>query len=277
VRFVFFSGIPDQEFKRLEERVNRGSYRLQDGILGWTLARLGPRSRERRVNFEDEYWRDLRPHAFSPFSNVSQIEAHLSWECRTKTAMPGSEESLRFAQRLGIGRYVPCILVFTDIGDLKVHVLPFDGRTADQIYRRVREWVVDSYYEINRGILDHWSSLEGQIRRLTLDAAGSLRAIRDWPDECHRDWQNLQQVAELVRTLAEGHGAAVQQIAALAADWTQPSEVRSILRDFSTRLSDFDKQAAEVEMLKSAAAYLADQVTPEGIRRCIQTPSSRQY
>jgi hypothetical protein len=167
-------------------------------------------------------------------------------------------------------------LVFTDIGDLKVHVLPFDGRTADQIYRRVREWV-DSYYEINRGILDHWSSLEGQIRRLTLDAAGSLRAIRDWPDECHRDWQNLQQVAELVRTLAEGHGAAVQQIAALAADWTQPSEVRSILRDFSTRLSDFDKQAAEVEMLKSAAAYLADQVTPEGIRRCIQTPSSRQY
>jgi len=83
--------------------------------------------------------------------------------------------------------------MFTDIGQLNVHVIPFRELTADQVYRRVRNWV-DSYYEINRDTLDYWSSVEKKVQRLAQASAGSLQAVRDLQNRCRQDWWNLRQI-----------------------------------------------------------------------------------
>src|SRR5262249_44241358 len=147
VRFVFFSDVPDRELQRMAQRLGYESYRSRRlGLLGSVLETLASSFRPSyRLDFEDEYWRHLRPSALEPFTDVADIDARISWECREKTAIPGSQQAIQFAQRLGIGRHVPCILVFTDIGTLQVHVLPFEGRTPDEIHERVRHWV-DSFY-----------------------------------------------------------------------------------------------------------------------------------
>ena len=264
IRFVFFSGIPVSEFDEIA-RQEQSWY----GILGSVLERLGSRAQRSRIDFEDEHWRDLRPTAFLPFSSVSQIETHLNDERWAKKAMPGAEESLRFAQRLGIGRHVPCILAFTDIGDLEVHVLPFRDQTADQVYSRVRDWV-DSYYEINRTLLEHWKSVEEQIQRLASEAAASLKAVRNRPERCRKDWQSIRQLAELIQALTEGQDTVVERLTAVAGDGNLPRELRSTLRDFQTRLDYFDKEFSEIEVITAAADDLDSQTTPEAIAGCIK-------
>ncbi|MEV4518008.1 hypothetical protein AB0K00_54760 [Dactylosporangium sp. NPDC049525] len=116
VRFVFFSGLSDDDY------LGPGTRRVSEGqhYLTTVLRRLGRRDDGRRVNFEDDYWAALRPQALDPLSSIADIERTLDYEVRKETVMPGAHEALRFAQRLGIGRHVPCILVFTDVGDLNV-------------------------------------------------------------------------------------------------------------------------------------------------------------
>ena len=264
IRFVFFSGIPVSEFDEIA-RQGKPPY----GAVGSVLKRLGSRAWRSRIDFEDQYWRDLRPTAFLPFASVSQIEDHLDDERWEKAAMPGAEESLRFAQRLGIGRHVPCILAFTDIGDLEVHVLPFRDQTADQVYSRVRDWV-DSYYEINRNLLEHWKSVEEQIQRLASEAAASLKAVRNWPERCRKDWQSLRQLAELIQALTDGQDTVVERLTAVEGDGNLPWELPNTIRVFRARLDDFDKELSEIEPITATADNLASQTTPEAIAGCIK-------
>ena len=72
---------------------------------------------------------------------------------------------MRLAQRLGIGRHVPCLLAFTDIGELQIDLLPVGGMSPDGIYRHVRNWV-DDYYEINRERIERWDTVEKNIENL---------------------------------------------------------------------------------------------------------------
>ena len=183
--------------------------------------------------------------------------------------MSGSDESLIFAQRLGIGRHVPCIVIFTDIGDLQVHVLPFHRQAASDVYWRIRDWT-DSYYEINHDILEHWSSVETEVQKLARNAAGSLRRVSDWRRQRHRDWQNLRRIAQLIEALANEPDTAAERLTALAGDQDLPDKLRGRLRDYQTRLVDFDKQAAEIPVLMAAADDLAGRVTLDDVRRDIK-------
>jgi hypothetical protein len=108
IRFVFFSGIPDSDFEEIESWAKSGR---SNGILASVLRKLGIWPAERVLDFEEDYWRDLRPRALRPFSNEADIARDLAIRRDSKTAMPGAAEGLKSAQRLGIGRYVPCILV----------------------------------------------------------------------------------------------------------------------------------------------------------------------
>jgi hypothetical protein len=267
VRFVFFSGMPTSDFREIAQGFNYG-YPPPNGVLGEVLRKLRFSSREPpRLDFEDSYWSDLRPAALRPFSDTSDIEQQLGFECQSKTAMPGSEEGLRFAQQLGIGRYVPCILVFTDIGDLTVHVLPFNGKDADEVYQHVRSWV-DLYYELNRGALDTWTSVEMRIRDLAVNAERSLRAVRDWPIECRRNLHALRWVAELAQMLSEDQDAVAAQLAAPPEG--VPWELSVTLRDFEYRFAEFDQQSAASRSLIALADNLAAQVEIADIRHALK-------
>jgi len=75
VRFVFFSDIPEEEFETLTftKLFNRRRRMGGSTVLGWALETLGSRSGNMRVDFERDGWRDLRPTALRPFSDVAQI------------------------------------------------------------------------------------------------------------------------------------------------------------------------------------------------------------
>jgi hypothetical protein len=263
VRFVFFSGMPASEFEEIALRLKNDNT-SPDGLLGAVLRKLGFSPWEPRLDFEDRYWNDLRPASLRPFSDISEIERHLDRQCRAKTAMPGSQEGLRFAQRLGIGRHVPCILVFTDIGDLTVHVLPFNGRSAADVYQHVRSWI-DSYYELNRDELNTWNSVERRIKDLAANAERSLRTVRDWPSECRRNLRALRWVAELAQTLSDDQDAAAEQLAALPA--YVPWELSGTLQGFNNQFAEFDRQSAASLSLIAKADALATHVEVEDIRR----------
>jgi hypothetical protein len=65
------------------------------------------------------------------------------------SAVPGLGESLRFAQRMGIGRYVPCFVIFTDIGASQIDLMPIAHMSPTEAYGHVRGWI-DDYYEQNQ-------------------------------------------------------------------------------------------------------------------------------
>jgi TIR domain len=259
IRFVFFSELPDSDFGEIARRANQGR---SSGILGGVLRKLRA---EPTLDFEKEYWSDLRPEAILPFSGETDIVRHLGFERTSNTAMPGAAESLKFAQRLGIGRYVPCILVFTDIGSLTVHVLPFNERRAHEVYRHVRTWI-DSYYELNRSALDTWTSIEDRIRDLSVKAERSLSSVRQWPSRYLRDLEALRWTARLAQLLEQDEDAAFQALATLP-DGVLPTGLLDTLRRFRLQLAEFDNQAAISRSLVALADRLAVQGDAAGVRR----------
>ena len=84
-------------------------------IFGIAIALFGRRS---QFDFEEEPWRSLRPEAFEPLADVADVRHALDAGVEMFAAMPGMGAAMEFAQRLGIGRHIPCLLVFTEIGAL---------------------------------------------------------------------------------------------------------------------------------------------------------------
>jgi hypothetical protein len=262
IRFVFFSDLPDSDFDEIVERTSR---RRPNGILGAVLRRRGAWPAEGVLDFENDYWRDLRPEALRPFSSEADIVRHLGFERDSNTAMPGAAESLKFAQRLGIGRYVPCILVFTDIGCLTVHVLPFDGRSADEVYRHARTWI-DSYYELNHSVLDTWASVEDRIQDHAVAAKRSLRSVQQWPNQYLRSLEALRWMARLAQLLDEDEDAALEALATLP-DNVLPTGFLDTIQRFKQQLAEFDYQVTISRSLMALTDRLAAEGDVAGVRR----------
>ncbi len=248
VRFAFFSGLSAHAINDLQRRsVGRYSSRswldrLREGLRG-SLWRHGP------LDWEDDDWRQLRPDAFTPFTDARGVYEHLdnAYEL-LQSAIPGAEASAHFAQTLGIGRHVPCLLMFTDVGAPQYHVLPFDERSAAKIYARVRGWV-DTYYEINRETLDHWSSVEDQIRSLAGQARATLESVRRWPAERRDEWLDLSALAESTRIVRDHPDAALGELDALV-------RRRRLNLSFNRELWSLKHRAAELEAREQDAARL---------------------
>lgn len=266
VRFVFFSGLPDDDFPGPKtRRVSEGQH-----YLATVLRRLGRRDDDRRVNFEDDYWAALRPPALDPLSSMADIERTLHYEVRKEAVMPGAHEALRFAQRLGIGRHVPCILVFTDIGDLNVGVLPFKGRTVDEVYRHVRSWI-DDYYEENREVLDYWSSVEASIERHASTAQRSLTEINAWLRDLPLAWHRLRDLARLVDSLRRDRAGAVEELsrmAALGSDVDRPLRIE--LWRFVAYFEGLDRRRAAAQELAARAVVLAAESDIDALSRHVK-------
>src|SRR5262249_20103273 len=146
-----------------------------------------------------------------------------------KSAVIGVGEAMRFAQRLGIGKHTPCILVVTDIGALQVELLPLGGLSAGEVYHRVRGWV-DDFYERNQRLISRWQVVEEEISRMQSQAWVSLKNVRDWRDQAAGPTRQLKDVAVKIETaiaLPCGDAAVWDNVVRVAT--TLPVEARALL------------------------------------------------
>ena len=144
IRFIFFSDLPAQQIQHIAQEMNQGRAPAAKGILKSIIEFLGSYHSSRRYDFEGEPWKGLRPSARHPLRSVGDIARTLAWEVDSHKAMPGSGVALQFAQRLGIGRHVPCILVFTDVVELSVDVLPIERMSPSEVYATFANGLIDS-------------------------------------------------------------------------------------------------------------------------------------
>lgn len=257
IRFVFFSELRREEFEGIAHEMQSGRTR---SMLRSVLELLGI---ERRVDFERDPWRFLRPRAFRPLRTVDEISERLSWECDLRTAMPGAGMAMEFAQRLGIGRFVPCILVFTEIGNLQVDVLPIAGLTPERIYRHIRTWV-DEFYEQNRAIIDEWTKVEGEITGLITRANSSLSEIRDWRNARLRAWETLARVSAVIRAAELGDAKQFERATdTLRYASSLSSATSSLLHEAREALRDAEASKRKAITLRAIAADLAAADRPQ--------------
>ncbi|MBW4718052.1 toll/interleukin-1 receptor domain-containing protein [Saccharothrix obliqua] len=239
VRFVFFADVDGGG-----ALTARRAARRRGGLLGAVLRGL-------RLDFRDRGWDVLRPDSLDPVVSEEDFAARVErWNRRV---LPGAHAGLEFAQRLGIGRHVPCLVVFTDIGDLGVHVLPFEEIGADEAYRRVRAWI-DEFYEVNHDVLARWTRIEQQVARLVSALAGSLWAVREWPTHQRAAWRELRAVAALAAA-PPGDLAALDEV--LAGEARLPASLRDELAMCRRRLSAAADRLAAAERMTAAAGELA--------------------
>ncbi|GAA2634572.1 toll/interleukin-1 receptor domain-containing protein [Paractinoplanes durhamensis] len=257
VRFVFFSDLPEGRFERMAFDAARAGPRAT--LLGSVLEKVIA------TDFERDPWRVLRPAALHPLIDISAIRQHVDRQCDQNTAMPGAGEALRFAQRLGIGRHVPCVLVFTDVGSLSMRVLPFAGRTADQVYDHLRGWI-DDFYAENRAALARWWSVEEDIERLVGRSEQALHTVRTWNNGRLEAWRNLRRILAARTTLDTDPEAGLRELSIIAADYHVPWQVRSRLQDISAARARRAARAALAEQLDD----LGRQTQPEKIRSALR-------
>ena len=239
VRFVFFSYLTTNDSERLAQGGNRGG-----GFLGRILDAVSAtlESECRSYDQETPPWDLLRPPALRPLRDAESIEHRLSMECEIYSAMPGSQEAFLLAQRLGIARFLPCFLVFTDIGAPQVHLLPAQRRPADATYARLCSWI-DTFYEVNRHTLDHWRGVEREIVEISSEANASMSAIRHWADQRRRAWDGLKSVSACLLALRRAPlDDSAQVLRAVMADDTSSWEFRQTVHPFLQKFTDLQRR-----------------------------------
>jgi hypothetical protein len=155
--------------------------------------------RSRRDPFQRiyrHYWRNLTPNSITPI-DAPERTRELSFDIKNNSAMPGVGESMRFAARLGIGRYVPCFVFFTDVGQLYVDVFPVGQLSADKIYEQLRIWI-DSFYEKNSASIDKWNQVEKDIVAFTNSVNQPLTKLQNWITQSEELWNELRLIAQVI-------------------------------------------------------------------------------
>lgn len=158
-----------------------------------------PKLRSRQDRFRrmyDDHWRDITPASIMPIDSPERTR-DLSFDTKNNTAMPGVGESMRFAARLGIGRYVPCFVFFTDVGQLSVDVFPVGQLSADETYEQLRAWI-DSFYEENYVSVDKWKQVEKDITAFTNSINQPLTKFKNWISQGEELWDELRSVAQVI-------------------------------------------------------------------------------
>ena len=269
IRFVFFSDLPHEAFEHIVEDMRNGRER---GMLRSVLDLL---QFGRRADFERDPWRLLRPRAFRPLRTVQEISERLSWECDLRTAMPGAGMAMQFAQRLGIGRYVPCILVFTEVGELHVDLLPIAGLSVDRIYHHVRTWV-DEFYEQNRALINEWDAVEKEIATLTSKAHGSLYDVHGWRNARVRDWETLSTLSALIHAAEHGDRTQFEELAgALRYQTSLQPATTTLLRDLLRTIQNADASNRKAQELSQIASSLAAAQTSVDVLQALTSAHTR--
>ncbi len=195
----------------------------------------------------DDLWRSLTPDALTPV-DAPERTRELSFDVTTNAAMPGVGESMRFAARLGIGRYVPCCVFFTDIGELSVDVYPLEGLAPDEMYRQLRSWI-DRFYEENQETIDRWNQVEKDIAEFTRSVNQPLTVLRNWLSTSDRLWKELRSIAGVIVGLSAAlpkpdiYRSVIDGLKPTSWNWSW--ECRDILSACQTRLAALTARGSE--------------------------------
>ncbi|MEV6523019.1 hypothetical protein AB0M43_13805 [Longispora sp. NPDC051575] len=234
VRFAFFTGTSRPRAEPAPAPDRSMATRLRRLLRPNSFAEAG----QDRLDFEDLDWRELRPVVLRPLRGPHEIAVAIDDHDDIHTsATPAAEEAALFAQRLGIGRHLPCLVMFTDVGERRVHVLPLAHRHPNEVRVRLLHWI-DTYYERNRAALERWSSVEDDVLRLVREARTSLNAVRSWPDRRRSDLRWLACVSGLAQDLHATHG----DLPRILGDHTAPVALREVVGAFRTAMVDCDRQ-----------------------------------
>lgn len=254
IRFIFFSDLPKESFQEIVERMNRSYMSNRQGMLQSILGMMGSHLRNilNPFDYEHDPWRTLRPEPFRPLGRYRDIKEHLDWRSDMMTAMPGIGESLKLAQKLGIGQYVPCFLVFSEVGDLHLDVLPIAGMSSEEAYSHVRKWV-DDFYNDNRATIEHWERVEKSILGLCRKARRSLDQIREWPSQRLKTYDALRRVSQTILLIEEKNDkTCIHHVGNLEKDRSLPYEVRHILESLHTDLRKLAVREENCSLLRAA-------------------------
>jgi hypothetical protein len=225
IRFVFFSGLESNEI----EKINRHGYFSGNtpylaNIIKTATQWMFPK---RKYDWERDPWEEYRPDNFYPLSSHEKIKRHIDMECEIHTAMPGSEEALKFAQRLGIGRFVPCFLFFSDINKETIYLLPAASKNPAQLFTHVRR-LIDSFYEFNNLVLTRWHKIEDEIETTSRALESSLYKVDNWKNEQNETWEALQKISRYSNQLSET-GFDINLFEKMGSDRSLPWELRNFI------------------------------------------------
>lgn len=222
VRFAFFSGAGRAEVARNSNREIRSV-----GLIRRVMYAITG-----NVNAEVPDWTRLRPDGLVPLQNISEIKQALSLECNADPPLPGAEEAMRFAHRLGIGAHVPCIVAFSDFGESDVRVLPIGHLSLHETFTHVRAWI-DNFYSSNREEIDRWGRVEEEIEHLAKQARFTLHSVQKWRENRLQKWRTLQQISSAIRLLEVGDDLDLRSIVQKSRSYADPTLVASLsgLRD----------------------------------------------
>src|ERR1044072_158256 len=269
IRFVFFSGLEDYEFQEAAYAANR-----RGGFLSRIIqaaARLG--THRRGYDFERDDWNTFRPKPLSPLDSQERISRQIDHKVERYSAMPGSEEALRLAQRLGIGRFVPCFLLFSDIGAPAVSLFPIAYRTPQEVFERLRVWI-DSFYEINHAALTRWASIESSIEQAVSKYRMSIGKVNRWRDERKTQWEALQAVTRYLNQVANGPPD-IALLEKLGRDYSIPWEVRNLAAPFLERLRLSEERQEEARVMREWHSRVLAAAPPPVASRRVEVPPSK--
>ena len=180
VRFVFFAEMTEAE---ASDRRMSPTGHLTPGWYRRFI--LGP------------HWEELRPDALELVTRPKELVEQ--WE---KSAIPDNAGAAsRFAGKLGVGRHIPCLLMFKDVGARTVHVMPLRLlKDASEIYEQVCHWV-DEFYRDNRDALARWNEAEDRIRALCSQVKTTLGTLEQWRQSTFERAKEMRELATAIGAL----------------------------------------------------------------------------
>ena len=220
-------------------------------------------SPRRRFDLERDEWNELRPEAFHPLDSRERIDRHLDMECEINSAMPGAEEALRLAQRIGIGRFVPCFLLISDVGNPVVYLLPIADKSPAEVFERLRVWI-DSFYEVNNSALKHWADVEKAIESSRDEFRSTVNSLSRWRQERSEAWGRLRCLSFYQRRL-EGTTPTLALIEEIEADRGLSWEIQGVVRTFREQWQATELTKSHAHAVRQWAEKLSKMDNAEAI------------
>jgi hypothetical protein len=246
IRFVFFSNLTAEE---LEEHAPAAS--ALGGFLNYITQVIMPRRGHSKYDLERDEWNTLRPRPFHPLDTKQQIDRHISSQAQRFSPMPGSQEVHRLAQALGIGRFVPCFLLFSDIGELTVSLFPIERKSPEEVYDHLRIWI-DSFYELNQQVIATWSTVEHSIKETVSRFNTSLIKVATWSQSKKAHWDTLQRFSEYLDAVANQQPN-TDVLRKFQGDSSLPQGMRNAVSPFLKRLEEAEQRQ---KVVAEAAKWL---------------------
>ena len=131
--------------------------------------------------------------------DLRDIEADTS-EFAKRAVQDGASAAMRFAQQLGIGQDVPCVLISLEVQERRTWLLPIAERDSDWVNQRITE-AVDGFYRENLGFFARLRKLEAEIEALASVGRRDLKELQAWARQEADGWRALRALNRAVAYL----------------------------------------------------------------------------